>query len=94
MNSSSPGVIIVAGNFIPGSRTNVILAIIYSETLGDVHYMFSSQSVEDKIVANVRGLPHGVFNVSVFAVEDNGLPFNRSATTPRSVSVLGGTQGE
>ena len=94
MNSSSPGVITVAGNFIPGSRTNVILVIIYSETLGDVHYMFSSQSVEDKIVANIRGLPRGVFNVSVFVVEDNGLPFNRSATIPKSVSVLDGTQGE
>ena len=51
VNSSSPGVITVAGDFISGYLTNVILVMIYSENLGDVHvyYMFSSQSVEEVI---------------------------------------------
>ena len=98
VNSSSPGVITVAGDFISGSLTNVILVIIYSENLGDVHvhYMFSSQSVEEVNMTklNVRGLPRGLFNVSVFVVEDNGLPFNRSVTTPKSVPILDGNSGK
>ena len=72
VNSSSRGVINVTGNFIPGSAANAILVIIYSETLRDVYYMFSSQSVQEKIMASVGGLPCGLYNVSIFVVEDSG----------------------
>ena len=89
MNSINPGEIGVTGSFINGSTATAILVIVYSDS--DVYYIFSSPSEEE---TNVRGLPSGLYNVSVFVVEENGLPFNRSATTPRSVSVMEGEHGE
>jgi hypothetical protein len=85
----------VTGDFINGSSANSILAIIYStDSRNDVYYKISSPSTaEEKLVTNISGLPSGLYNVSVFVLEENGLPFSRSATTPRSV-LVGDNQGE
>jgi hypothetical protein len=94
---SSPclGLIRVTGDLINGSSANSILAIIYStDNRNDVYYKISSPSTtEEKLVTNISGLPSGPYNVSVFVLEKNGLPFSRSATTPRSVLVRD-NQGE
>ena len=45
-------------------------------------------------MATISGIPPGMYNVSVFVLENNGLPFNRSATTPRNVSVTDGGHGK
>ena len=97
VNSISTGEIRVTGYFINNSAANAIFVIVYSNSCKDdsnVYYMFSPHSIEEKLVTNVRGLPSGQYNVSVFVVEENGLPFNRSATTPRNVSVVSGQSGE
>ena len=88
---SSPGEVTLTGNFINGLAARAILAVVYSDSLSDsnVYYMFSPLSIkEEKLITNVSGLPSGMYSVSVFVVEDNGLPFNRSAATPRNVSVI------
>ena len=36
----------------------------------------------------MTNLPNGQYEVSVFVVEGNGLPFSRSTTTPRNVSLI------
>ena len=87
------------GDFINGSTARAIhvLAIFYSESGGDhdVYYVFSLlPTKEEKIMATVGGIPPGMYNISVFIVENNGLPFNRSATTPRNVSVTDGGHGK
>ena len=94
VSSSSPGEISITGNFIDGSTANSILVIIYSDSRSS--YMFSPPSnEEEKLMTRVTGLPSGQYNVSVFVVEENGLPFERSATKPRNVSVReGGESGE
>ena len=85
----------MTGNFVNGSTARGILVIIYSASLSDIYYMFSPPfREEEKVTATVRGLLSGLYNVSVFVVEDSGLPFNRSATTPRNVSVIDGGHGE
>lgn len=82
------------GDFINGSTARTVLAVVYTNSGSDVYYMFSSMfSEEEKIMATISGIPPGMYNVSVFVVEDNGLPFNRSATTPQNVSVTDGGGG-
>ena len=39
--------------------------------------------------AVIAGLPDDRYNVSVFIVEESGLPFSRAASTPQSVQVNG-----
>ena len=50
---------------------------------------FSSHNDDTRL----KDLPDDQYNVSVFVVEESGLPFNRSATRPRNVSVLEGETG-
>ena len=94
VSSSSPGEISVTGNFVDGSTTNAILVVVYSDRLSKAYYMFSPPSNGDRLTTNLSGLPSGPYNVSVFVVEGSGLPYNRSATTPRSVSVMDGGCGK
>ena len=95
MSSPSPGLIRVTGDFINGSSATSVLAIIYStDNRNGVYYTISSLSTaEETLVTNISGLPSGSYNVSVFVLEENGLPFNRSASTPRSV-LVGEHQGD
>ena len=89
MSSPSPALIRVTGDFINGSSADSILAIIYStDNHNDIYYTISSLSTEgETLVTNISGLPSGPYNVSIFVLEEDGLPFNRSASTPRNVSV-------
>ena len=93
--SPSPGVIRVTGDFINGSSGTSILVIVYSiDNHNDVYYTISSLSTEGEIlVTNISGLHPGLYNISIFVLKQNGLPFNRSASTPRSV-LVGEHQGE
>ena len=85
----------MTGNFVNGSTARAILAIVYSDSGSDVYYTISlPSSEEEKLSANISGLPSGLYNVPVFVVTDDGLPFLRSATTPRSVSVTEGVRGK
>jgi hypothetical protein len=95
VSSSSAGEISVTGNFVNGSTATAMLVIVYSDRFSEVYYMSSPpSSQEGRVMTNIGGLPFGSYKASVFVVEENGLPFNRSATTPRSVSVLEGGQGK
>ena len=89
MSSSSPGEVSVTGDFISGSSSIGILTIVYSlDTESDIHYQFIPRS--DIPMTTMSDLPDGQYKVSVFVVEENGLPFNKSATTPRNVSLVEG----
>ena len=91
MSSPSSGLIRVTGDFINGSSSTSVLVIVYSLTTDNhngVYYTISSLFTEgETLVTNIGGLASGPYNVSVFVLEENGLPFNRSASTPRSVLV-------
>ena len=85
----------MTGDFVNSSPATSILAIIYStDNRNDIYYTISSLSTEgETLVTNISSLPSGLYNVSVFVVEEEGLPFNRSASTPRSV-LVGEHQGD
>ena len=84
MSTFSPGEVTVAGDFISGSLAIGILVIVYANDL-NIRYEFIPCS--EIPMAFVTSLPNGRYEVSVFVVEENGSPFRRSATVPRSVSL-------
>ena len=88
-SSPSPGLVRVTGDFINGSLATSVLIIIYStDNRNDVYYLIKSLSTEGETpVTNISSLPSGPYNVSVFVLEEDGLPFIRSASTPRNVLV-------
>ena len=80
----------MAGDFISGSEAIGILIITYSlNNESNIHYTFSSHNAD----ASLKGLLDDQYNIFVFVVEENGLPFNRSVTRPRNVFVMGGETG-
>ena len=86
-----PGKIRVAGDFISGSLAIGILVIVYSPSNGTtIQYRFIPRSATFIPMTVLSGLPSGHFTATVFVVEDNGLPFNRSATAPINISVCEG----
>ena len=77
----------MTGDFIPGSLAIGILIVVYSaddESNIDYHFIHHSNVHTTTSMTNV---PSGQYKVSVFVVEGNGLPFNRSATIPRNISI-------
>ena len=89
----------MTGGFISGSSATSILVIVYStDNRNDIYYVISPLSTEgETLVTNISGLATGLYNVPVFVLEENGLPFIRSASTPRSMLVgdnRGGENGE
>ena len=77
----------MTGDFISGSSAIGILAIVYSND-SNIHYKFLPHS--EIPMGIVSGLLDGQYEVSIFVVEENGLPFSRSATIPRNVTLLEG----
>ena len=74
----------VTGDFIDGSTATGVLVIVYSLTDdSDIHYV--SKSPEQNIKASVTGLTGSWYGVSVFVLEENRLPFSRTAASPKVV---------
>ena len=72
----------MTGNFIDGSTAIGLLVIVYSLTDDtDIHYL-SGQVYDQMIEASVSGLTDSQYNVSIFVIEENGLPFSRVAVLP------------
>ena len=75
----------MTGDFIPGSQAIGILIVVYSadNDFNIIKYHFVHRSNIRRTIT-MTDLPSGRYEVSVFVVEGNGFPFNRSATTPRN----------
>ena len=85
-----PSEVRVTGNFIDGLTVTEVLLIIYSLTNDyDVHYITGGSTSQQprNVHVIVPGLAGGEFGISVFVVEENGLPFERVATSPKLVAV-------
>ena len=87
--TGSPGQVRVTADLIFGSTAIGLLIIIYSLTDDlDTHYHFA-QVDQSQVDDNIMGLPGGQYQVLVYVVEENRLPFQRPATTQKSVSISG-----
>ena len=82
--TTKSGEIRVIGIFVDGSTATGALIIVYSLTNdSDVRYI--TTGLEQRIDVNVRDLHGSIYGVSAFVLED-GVPFNRTVTMPKSVS--------
>ena len=89
MTSTVPGDIDIAGSFVAGSESIGILIIAYSLTNDSfTKYSFIPRFVNEQKRVTVMDLSIDEYYVSVFVVQQNGLPFNRSATRPRNVHIV------
>ncbi len=85
VSSPLPGEIEISGGLIHGFNAIGALVIVYSSTR--VYYSFSTSPSQYNVVANIPGLSRGHYQVSVFVVEEGGLPFNRSAIVPQNITI-------
>ena len=65
----------MTGDFIDGSTATDLLIIIYSLTNDyDVHYVSEGSALQKSVDINVTALLGGNYSMSLFVVEENGLP--------------------
>ena len=91
VTSPMPGEIRVTGYLINGSSTIGILIIVYSISEDThVYYNFVPHDTEQQGVYDVAmDLQDGQYEVSVYVMEESGLPFKRAAARPDSVWING-----
>ena len=90
VSSPQPGEVRVTGDFIDGSTATGVLAVIITNE-SEIFYHFIER--ESNVVAfdgTIQGVVGGEQNISFFVVEESGLPFNRTASMPKIVTVENG----
>ena len=89
---SSPhmGSIAVNGYFIQGSTAIGILIITINGTNDTQYHLYHRNGNNAQVEDTISGLAGGDHRVSAFVLEQGGYPFNRTATTPKSVFVING----
>ena len=76
----------VTGRYTEGSPATGVLVMVSNGTA--VYYHNATRDGSDIIQeATITGVASGEYNVSVFVVEENGLPFERAASSPRPLVV-------
>ena len=76
---------IVNGNFTNDSTVTGILIVVIGHS--DVYYSKATRDGDSVQYRIITGLPGGSYNISIFVMEENGLPFERVATVPKPVIV-------
>ena len=76
----------MTGDFIDGSTATGLLTIVISTS--EISYnLIERGSDQLHIEGSIQGVVGGEHSISFFVVEESGLPFNRTASTPKVVSV-------
>ena len=90
VSSPQPGEVRVTGDFINGSTaTGVLTVIIITES--EIFYdVVERGSNEQQFADTIQGVVGGEHSISFFVVEESGLPFNRTASMPKVVTVENG----
>ena len=79
----------MTGDFINGSKATGVLAIVLS-TSKVLYHLVQRERSGLHVDGTIENVIDGDHVVSVFVVENNGLPLNRTASTPKFVSVMHG----
>jgi hypothetical protein len=88
------GIYNISGYFIDGSEAIGVLTVAYQSSVVngeiDISYILTTRSLGKKSLTFPLGQmsnnSNHVIEISVFTVEKDGLPFNRSVSSPKSVS--------
>ena len=85
VSSGAPGELHVTANFLTNTSAIGMLAIVYSiENDSDIHY---AETRLPQTAIDLTGLSGSAYSTSVFTIEENGLPFNRSAHYLRETNI-------
>ena len=94
VTSPHPSEIRVTGNFIDGSTATGVLVVDLIPTATCelcYHYHLIQRNGEvTQVEGRITDVVGGEHSISVFVVENNGLPFNRTASTPQIVFIRDG----
>ena len=83
--SGAPGELRVNGDFIANTSAVGMLAIVYSTgNDSDIHY---TEVRLPQTEIQLAGLSGDTYSISVFTLEENGLPFNQSAHYLRKIDI-------
>ena len=90
LTSGEPGELTVTGDFITNTSALGMLAIVYSTINdSDIHY---TEARLPQTEISLTGLSGNSYSVSAFDIEENGLPFNITATSPKEIAINRGMQ--
>lgn len=94
VTSLQPDEIRVTADFIPGSTATGVLVVDITPTVTCAqcyYYHLIERNVETtQIEGRITGIIGGKHSISAFIVEENGLPFTGTASTPKTVFVQDG----
>lgn len=79
----------MTGKYIDGSVVKGVLVVAIDQKYNARYHICHRNDNEMELQDTISDLSRGNYTVSVFVVEENGLPFNRTATIPRSVTIDG-----
>ena len=82
----------MTGHFIQGSTAiGVLIITVNSNSTNDTQYHLCHRNGNNaRVEDTISGLTGGGHRVSAFVLEQSGHPFNRTATTPKSIFVKNG----
>ena len=79
----------MTGDFVNRSIATGVLAVIITES--QIFYdVVERGSNEQQLDDTIQGVVGGEHSISFFVMEESGLPFNRTASTPKVVTVENG----
>ena len=85
MSSGAPGELYVTASFLTNTSAVGMLAIVYStENDSNIHY---TEARLPQTEIHLTGLSGSAYSTSVFTIEENGLPFNRTAHYLRELNI-------
>jgi hypothetical protein len=89
VTSGAPGELEVTGDFLTNTSAAGMLAIVYStDNDSDIHY---TEARLPQTEIHLTGLTGTAYSTSVFDIQENGLPFNRTAHYLREIDIRRGT---
>ena len=72
-------------SYAKGSTAKGLLAIAHSEK--NFHCVVAERKDDLRLMSIIDGLDNGSYYVSVFVVDERGIPLNRSSSLQRSVTI-------
>ena len=81
----------MTGDFINGSTATGVLAVFVDFSTSKIFYhLIKRGSKKKQFDGTIQGVVGGEHSISFFVVEESGLPFNRTASMPKVVTVENG----
>ena len=91
--TSNFGIYNISGYFIDGSEATGILTVAFQPLVKgefDISYILTMRSLGKKSlnfpIGKTSNNSNHIIEVSIFTIENDGLPFNRSVSSPKRVS--------